>query len=299
MATGEVFAITFADGFDLSSLNITDISMVVNGDATTTAAGAGVDTWGVAIGTHHVEFETPTNNANVASSSAFVITIGDEEGTMIANPAATSSYAIDIAGDSATSTIQDSGEVRVAIMDEVTVSASVNSTLEFSVTGVGSGQTVNGTSTTDASTVTTIPFGSLSGNQIKTLAQDLTVTTNAANGFSLTAVTSGDLLSTTGATIDGFIDGTNTTTPTTWVAPSATPADPDTYGHWGLTSSDSSLFGSNLWVSPSSTPVTVFDAGGPLNASTTRVGYQIEISDLQEAGDDYSTTIRYIATPTF
>ena len=120
MATGEVFAITFADGFDLSSLNITDISMVVNGDATTTAAGAGVDTWGVAIGTHHVEFETPTNNANVASSSAFVITIGDEEGTMIANPAATSSYAIDIAGDSATSTIQDSGEVRVAIMDEVT-----------------------------------------------------------------------------------------------------------------------------------------------------------------------------------
>jgi hypothetical protein len=31
----------------------------------------------------------------------------------------------------------------------------------------------------------------------------------------------------------------------------------------------------------------------------TRVGYQIEISALQEAGDDYSTTLRYIATPTF
>ncbi len=30
-----------------------------------------------------------------------------------------------------------------------------------------------------------------------------------------------------------------------------------------------------------------------------QVGYQIQITALQEAGDDYSTTLTYIATPTF
>ena len=29
------------------------------------------------------------------------------------------------------------------------------------------------------------------------------------------------------------------------------------------------------------------------------VGYQIQITALQEAGDDYNTTLTYIATPTF
>ncbi len=32
---------------------------------------------------------------------------------------------------------------------------------------------------------------------------------------------------------------------------------------------------------------------------TARIGYQVQISALQEAGDDYSTELRYIATPTF
>ena len=32
---------------------------------------------------------------------------------------------------------------------------------------------------------------------------------------------------------------------------------------------------------------------------TANIGYQVEISALQEASDDYSTTLRYVATPTF
>ena len=42
---------------------------------------------------------------------------------------------------------------------------------------------------------------------------------------------------------------------------------------------------------------------GPANAAgvgigTTTVGYKIELSSLQEAGD-YTTTLTYVATPTF
>ena len=43
---------------------------------------------------------------------------------------------------------------------------------------------------------------------------------------------------------------------------------------------------------------------GPADGTTAgigaaRIGYQVQISALQEAGDDYTTTLRYIATPTF
>lgn len=31
----------------------------------------------------------------------------------------------------------------------------------------------------------------------------------------------------------------------------------------------------------------------------TVVGFKIEVSSLQEAGDDYNTTLTYIATPSF
>jgi hypothetical protein len=300
MPVNTVFAITFPNGFDLSGLSIGDVSMTVNGTATSTGASNGAGQWGVATGTHYVALTAPSDQP-VASSSALVVTIGDEAGTMITNPSATSSYQIELGTDTATTSasVQDSGAVRVAILEEVTVSASVNTTLEFSVSGVGSGQSVNGTTTTDGSTITTIPFGTLTENEIKTLAQDLTVTTNAKNGVTVTAVTTGDLQSTTGAIIDGFVDGSYTSTPTAWAAPTAVASDPKTYGHWGLTTSDTNITGSNEWISPSTTPVTVFDASNPLNASTTRVGYQVEISALQEAGNDYSTTIRYIATPTF
>jgi hypothetical protein len=298
VSTGQTIVVSFPAGFDLTGLNIDDISLTVGGNATDTEGAAGLGTWGVATGTptgQDIQFTTPTDD-EVASSTAVVLTIGDEVGTMITNPTATTSYEIDIGG-----TMQDSGTVRVAIVDEVTVTASIDTTLEFSISGVVDGQTVNDSpTTTDAtSTATTLPFGALAAGVSKTLAQDLTVTTNAANGFTVTVEHTGDLQSTTGATIDGFIDGAYTSTPTAWVGPSAVVTDPDTYGHWGLTSEDGNLFGSDLWESPSTTPVAVFAHDSVVNASTTRVGYQVEVSSLQEAGDDYSTTLRYIVTPTF
>jgi hypothetical protein len=43
---------------------------------------------------------------------------------------------------------------------------------------------------------------------------------------------------------------------------------------------------------------------GPADGTTDGVGdayigYQVQISPLQEAGDDYTTTLRYVITPTF
>ncbi len=311
---GETIELTFDGTFTLGFLDENDVDIVVNGSSSSTAPSAGAATWGVATTSTTITFTTPTD-MGVASATPIAIRIGlnaVDFGTgdaRITNPTATTTtHAIAIAG-----TMQDSGEVRIAVVDEVVVSASVNTSLTFTVAGVTDLQSVNGSPTTTAATSThsTLPFGTLDANGTsKVLAHDLSVVTNADNGYVVTVEQTGDLQSTTGGVIDGFIDGSNTTTPSPWQGPSALIANPATYGHWGLTSSDDDTtaraaeFTSDTWVSGSTTPIVIMGHDGPADGSTAgigaaRIGYQVAISPLQEAGDDYQTELRYIVTPTF
>ena len=310
MIINGTFEIALDAAFDTASLVLGDVSMTVGGIATTTALSSGNGIWGVAnVGNDTMTFTAP-DDIGVASSTEIIITFGDEAGTMIANPGSTNSYTIDIGQGG--STMQDSGQVIVAIVDEVTVSASVDTSLTFTVSGVGSGQTVNGSPTTTvaASTATTLPFGTLTIDSSDTLAHDLTVATNAKNGYSVTVSLSGGLQSSTGAIIDSFTNGTDLAVPGDWSGPSSLVGQDKTYGHWGVTSDDPDAgrgdeFTSDKWAGmATSSPTIVMGHTGPADGSTAdiganRVGYQIEISALQEAGDDYNTTLRYIATPTF
>ncbi len=311
LSIGQTIELTFPVAFTMGSVGEDDIDILVASSSSSTAAAAGADTWGVTVAGSVVTLETPTNSG-VASNTPIVVRIGNHAVTsgtgvnQITNPSATTtSYAIDIAGS-----MQDSGQVRVAIIDQVIVSANVDTSLTFSVAGVNNGQLVNGTTTTGTSTNIALPFGTLGINNVRTLAHDLSVTTNATNGFNVTVVQTGELQSTTGATIDGFIDGLYTVTPSPWQAPDADILFPDTYGHWGITSDDAAVpartaqFASNQWVSGSTTPIAIMGHTGPSDGTlsgygASRIGYQVEISALQEAGDDYTTTLRYIATPTF
>jgi hypothetical protein len=311
LAIGETITVTFPAQFTMGSVAEGDIDIYVNGNSSSTAASAAAATWGVDVTGQIVTFETPTD-MGVASATPISIRIGTNAAggnDQILNPAATTTtYEITIAG-----TMQDSGAVRVAIVDQVTVSASVDTSLTFSVSGVTASQGVNGTTTTGETAANTLPFGTLDANGgPETLAHYLAVETNATNGYIVTVEQTGDLQSSTGATIDGFIDGADTTAPTAWQAPAETINSPDTYGHWGLTSSDTDTtgrtgpgeFGSNEWVSGSTTPVVIMGHDGPADGTTDGVGdayigYQVQISPLQEAGDDYTTTLRYVITPTF
>jgi hypothetical protein len=240
--------------------------------------------------------------ANVTAAAGDTITVAIDDG-VITNPASAGSYEITVATDQG-----DSGKTRVAIIDNVLVTAVVETTFDFTITGLATTTGVNGTSTTGSTTATEIPFGVLTAGEIKTLGQQLNVQTNARNGFVVTVEQDNNLESSTGADIDGFIDGAYTDTPAAWQSPGNAIGDENTWGHWGLTSEDSDLngdeFGSALFVAASTTPREVFSHDGPSDGSTvdigqTLVGYQIEISPLQEAGDDYNTTLTYIATPTF
>ncbi len=318
MLASSTITITFPVEFTVPVIGPDDIDLTASGTEMTVATTSlGVDTWGAYSSGQTITLTSPPGVVQ-ASSTPLVIeigtnaTFGSTGDSQITNPsgptATTTSYEIVIDGS-----MPDSGAVRVAIVDEVIVSADVNTSLTFSVAGVNSSSTVNGSATTTAATTTptTLPFGTLGVGVSKTLAHDLTVSTNASNGYTVTVEQTGDLQSTTGSTIDGFIDGAYTTTPAAWVKPGAVIANTDSYGHWGITSTDSTTtraaldeFSTDTWVSGSTTPIVVMghdDVADGITAGvgTARIGYQIQISALQEAGDDYTTTLRYIVTPTF
>jgi hypothetical protein len=309
MVIGQTIELAFQNTFTLGSIGVEDVDIVINGTTATTALSAAVATWGVSTTSTTVTFTTPTDGG-VASATPIIIRIGTNAvdfgtgDTQIVNPSATTtSHYIDVGG-----TMQDSGQIRVAIVDQVQVSASVDTSLEFTVSGVNPGATVNTSPTTTSATSTSnsLPFGTLpnDGSTVM-LAHDLSVTTNAKNGYTVTVEQTGDLQSSTGAVIDGFYDGQNTNTPTAWVAPTANISASTTWGHWGMTSDDfnvvarSAQFGADEWVSGSTTPIAITAHTGPVYATTTRIGYQVQITALQEAGDDYSTQLRYVATPVF
>jgi hypothetical protein len=308
IAANQTIDLTFNQFFDILPILYSDVSI-----ASTTGSGLiqdgsnGAGVWGFSTSTNLIELQAPSDYV-AASSTTFTIKIGTNAGgaNQISNPATTTSYKIDIGG-----TMPDSGQARVAIVNQVNVSASVDTSLTFTVSGVANGQTVNSSPTTTATTTTatTLPFGTIAVGVSKVLAQDLSVATNAKNGFVVTVEETQPFQSSTGADIDSFYDGDATTTPQAWRAPAADVTNENTYGHWGLTSDDatttrSTEFGPDEWVGPSTTPTIVMGNNSSSDGVTdgkgkTRVGYQVQISALQEAGTDYNTKLRYIATPTF
>ncbi len=289
------YVITFPSGF-------TGVNSVVSGDLTVRLNGGSA----IAIGNFAAGAQTLTFD-NVAASSSDVITVELAPGN-VTNPATVQSYEFLITVANATN---DSGRTRVAIVDYVTVTAVVETSFDFVVSGLATSTTINATSTTGSTTATQIPFGVLNAGTVYTMAQQLNVTTNARNGFVVTVEQDGNLESSTGADIDGFSNGTYVNTPVAWSAPTNVLLNENTWGHWGLTSNDTDLNageftsgGGNKWVAASTTPREVFSHTGPADGTTqdyglASVGYQVQITPLQEAADDYITTLMYIATPTF
>ena len=309
IAAGETITITFPSGFNLGSVAFGDVDLTDDGADQTLAATCSGGTWGAAVSGQVLTITSCTGTMAASSVVGIEIgtnaTFGSAGANQITNPGTAQSYVISIGG-----TMADSADTRVAIIDDVVVTASVDTTFTFTVSGVANGQAVNGdaTNTATSTTATTLPFETLTPGTAKVLAQDLAVTTNAANGFSVTIQEDQNLTSATGADIDTFIDGANTATPAAWQAPAGTLGSENTYGHFGITSEDADLnsdeFGTALYAGNFNTAREIFSHTGPADGSTanqgaTRIGFKIEIDALQEAGNDYTNNLTYVATPTF
>jgi hypothetical protein len=244
---------------------------------------------------------------NVAATAGQEVVVVIDEG-VITNPATIQSYEIVVSAG--TGVGEDVGKTRVAIVDNVLVTAIVETEFEFIVTGLATTSgAINGDDTTGSTSPTEIAFGTLTAGTPEVLGQQLNVTTNARNGFSVTVQTDGDLRSSTGAVIDNFVEGSDVAVAgTAWAAPVTDINDPTTWGHWGLTSNDTDLANdldtASSYIAASTSPREVFSHSGPSDGTTQDIGvakvaYQIEITALQEAADDYQTILTYVATPTF
>lgn len=311
VANGGTIAITFPAGFNLSSIVSTDVDIASSSNFTVAANCSGSEPVSAAVSGQVLTFTFCSGDGGSLSAGATTTikigqnaTFGTTGTNRIVNPASEGSYEINFAVGSS-----DTGATRVVILNNVVVSAAVDTLFTFSVAGVAGGQTVNGDTTTGSSSSTSIPFGTLQPGVATTVAQTLTVNTNATNGYVVTVQVDQPLQSSTGADIDGFVDGSYTDTPTTWVAPASTLGSENTYGHWGITSDDATTtraaqFGTSEYASASTSPRVVMSNNGPANGvgtgvGTTKVGYKVQIGALQEAGDDYTATLTYVATPTF
>lgn len=288
--------ITFPSGFTtVNNVATGDIAVTVNGtpDAHTNFAQSGQN------------FSFDGIVAAGGDEVVVAVTAGN-----ITNPASVNSYEIRIDTEDG-----DVGRTRIAIVNTVLVQAIVDTAFTFTITGMATSTVTNGETTTGSTSPTSINFARLTAGVPEVLAQRLNVTTNANNGFVVTVESDSELESANGAIIDGFDEGNDTANPIAWNAPVPNITQQNTWGHWGMTSDDSDLnslggyytgeFDDNEFVAVSSTtPRAVFHHDGPSDGNTanmgsTTVAYKVAISALQEAADDYNTTLTYIATPTF
>lgn len=316
ITNGQTITVNFSNGpFVVGSTTFSDIDVLDDTTNLSVAANcAGAENVSAAFsGTTLTVTLCSGDGASILAQGTTTIKIGTNAtfGTVgtkrLTNPAV-GSYPIAI-----TAGATDIGTTRIAIVAPVVVTAAVDTSFTFTVAGVGPGGNVNGELVTGSSTATTIPFGKLIANSATTVAQQLSVSTNASYGFAVTAKVNQQLTSSTGADVDGFSDGTYTSSPVAWTPPTANISNENTWGHWGFTSDDAT-FGvtdpfnvggaGQLFESASTTPVVVFRNDGPADGSTqnigtAKVGYKVEISALQEAGSDYTATLTYVATPVF
>jgi hypothetical protein len=243
----------------------------------------------------------------ISANGSTTIMIGTNAGgtDQLVNPGIGSKVISLVAGE-------DVGETRVFIIESVEVTAAVDTIFTFTVDGLDpTDGSINQSPITATSSATELPFGKLDETASSTVGHVLAVSTNAAYGFAVTTVVDGQLTSGS-ATIGGFYDNTFQSTPIPWQGPGGTVTNPDSFGHWGITTDDETVGAldpfdvagdGRMYVAASTTPVTVFAHNGPAdgqepNIGRVRVGYTAEISALQPAGE-YKATLTYVATPVF
>lgn len=237
---------------------------------------------------------------DVLSTQDYTITVPD-----VTNPAGAGSKLVTISHDEPTT--PESSQMLVYIISAVEMTAHVNASLTFAVAGTSTtGTVVNGiTATNGTSTATAVDFGTLVALTPKVIAQTLTVSTNATAGYVVTMQHDHEMSNAAGADIDSY----SSTTKDTWTPPAGTlAAGESSYGQISVTSSDSENFtGDNFGAAEfqglRTSPLAVMGHNGPAdgvteNVGTANVAFEIEITNLQEAGD-YSNNVTYICTPTF
>jgi hypothetical protein len=200
--------------------------------------------------------------------------------------------------------IIDEVTIAFAVNAAVTVTAKVDPSLTFTVNGVNTTTAANGVLTSADSTFNTLPFGFLTPGTPRYLAHDLTVRTNANNGYIVTVRMATQMTGTYGTNnIDPFAAPSTTwSTPQNWAVPTGTVANVDS-GWIGAHTTNTNVAGwaeaAGKWGPVNATANQVMNSSTPDQGSAaTRVTYALEVNVFQPA-DSYTGVIVYNCTPTY
>lgn len=87
----------------------------------------------------------------------------------------------------------DTTTAGIGVIEAVKVTATVDPQITFQLSGVASGTSKCGVNTDVTTTASTVPFGTISISSFTNAAQGMSVSTNAANGFTVTALANDQL----------------------------------------------------------------------------------------------------------
>lgn len=194
-------------------------------------------------------------------------------------------------------TPRDNVNVQFINTNGSTLSLTVDNTLTFTVNAVTAAQSCNGSTSTQASTATTIPFGTVTASANQVVCQDLIASTNATNGYTIFARYTAKPTNAIAQTIADWT-GTNAT-PTTFSA-----AGTEAYGYTtnaaALGTGTPNRFtnaGPKYAALTTTNNEVAFQAAG-VTSTTYRVGHQVGIA-LTTFPGTYTTTVIYTCTPIY
>lgn len=227
-------------------------------------------------------------------------------------------YAVIIQHRDSGGTVVDQTTTKIGVVDAVKVSATIAPQLTFTVAGISSGTSVCGENTDVTTTAISVPFGALTIGSFVDAAQRLTVTTNAAGGYSVT-VAENDQVGRNGNACSGDGTSSNSCVQDT----SATSASHTTSADWTDAANDDG-FGYSLHpvtagltaafqynesartysakqfadLAASEAPQTIYSRADVASSDVVDVCYRIAPAATNVAGD-YENYIVYTASATF
>lgn len=317
-----------ANGFDLGSVGTSNISVGSSGcNNNWTVADV---TPGTASTDHTIRIDRSTDTC--ASGSTITVTIGDGTKKMInpapANNSSTPNHTQGVADvytlnvktrDGSDNTI-DQSNIKVAIIEGILVSATVQETLSVTVAGVSGSTSACGQTTDITTTATSVPWGTITNfGTFSEGSQTITVSTNADSGYVVKAEEN-DQMGKDGITCTGATAGeANNCIQDTTCGPSAcsesTSQDWTSTSYHGLGYSLENISGTDaaFTYNESSrtfstkqfadmevpeTKQTIMQNGGPVASSEVFLCYRLNISSTQPAGYYYNK-VQLTATATF
>ncbi len=282
-------------------------------------------------GADYHAYECAYSGAGASSTAFDGTTNGAITISSVINPAPTTShttgradtYNVTVQHIDSGFTVADTTTAAVGVIEAVKVTATVDPQISFQILGIASGTSACGANTTVSTNPAAVPFGTISISAFSRAAQALSVSTNAANGFTVTAVEN-DQLGRNGATCTGDNTGqdcirdsagddsamthtnadewANATT-TKGFAYSLQDVNASTTEAFAYNSASGSCAGTDCYrqfadAENSQSPVQIFSSSTVADNQNLYVCYKIVAAATTAAGN-YENYITYTATATF